>query len=168
MELQGAEFRSAETATGGPGRTAAIGAYSGAAVHALLRVAAAEAPGRRFRSAHRSLFGRPPGGPLSSYLAPAAGGLNGGPAPDLAQAGAGSFGTQEASGMLCAPRLQPVSPGVWSLSASEQKQQCRMFRWASSSNYRNLSRGASEWPIELCLAYSYSKNLVPIEPFGHD
>lgn len=102
VPFQGASFQSSELCHSGPGRTSA-GVHSGAAVHALLRVAAAEIPGRQFKSALRSLF-RPHDISMSNPVAPILA------RPDVAPS-AGSFGLQEESGVICTSRLQPLTAG---------------------------------------------------------
>lgn len=100
VPFQGATFQSSELCHSGPGRTSA-GVHSGAAVHALLRVAAAEIPGRRFMSTLRSLF-RSMSNPVTPILA----------RPDIdVAASAGSFGLQEQAGVICTSWLQPMTTG---------------------------------------------------------
>ena len=104
LPFQEATFQSSELCHSGPGRTSA-GVHSGAAVHALLRVAAAESPGRRFKSTLRSLF-RPNDRSMSNPVTPTLA------RPDIDVApSTGSFGVQEQSGVICTSRLQPLTAG---------------------------------------------------------
>lgn len=71
-------------------------------MHALLRVAAAEIPSLQVTSAQQSHYTSSRGSRVS---------LTGG-SPGSALQENSSFGLQEAFGVVCAPRLQPMTAGV--------------------------------------------------------